>query len=185
MKPTAFLLATLAATGLATAPLAAQQPSAEPSPQQIEAATRYALPHLFQGFRAVCDKTLAADGYVRTQGDRLETKFAQGSDASWPQAKAALLQMAAKEGGEDGEALGMFAQLPDENLKPFVDGIIFSLVASELETDRCGDVERGLALLDPMPAENIAGLMGFLMEMVSREESKEAAPSVGKSRARP
>ena len=41
-----FCLAPLAA--MAAAPLSAQ---ADPTPEQVEAATRYALPHLFEGFR--------------------------------------------------------------------------------------------------------------------------------------
>lgn len=163
---------------LTAAPLAAQD---EPSPQQIEAATRYALPHLFEGFRATCADTLSARGYVATQGDRLQTKFAQGADAYWPDAKAALIQMASQRSGGRASEFDVFADLPDENLKPFVDGIVFTLVASELEPAMCGDIERGLALLDPMPVENIAGLVGFVVEIAMKDKNTTGDAS----RARP
>jgi hypothetical protein len=165
---------------LVAAPLSAQ---AEPTPRQIEAATRYALPHLFEGFVATCSDTLASDGYVMAQGDRLGAKFAQGADDAWPEAKQALLKIATQRGGDDADGLAMFAQLPDENLRPLVDGLLFAVVASELKQAQCQDVERGLALLDPLPVENIAGFAAFLFEMVGDDDAKGTPATNGSGAA--
>lgn len=167
-----FCLAPLAA--MAAAPLSAQ---ADPTPEQVEAATRYALPHLFEGFRATCADTLSADGYLASEGDRLQTKFSDGADDYWPQAKTAMVNLASQRGSEAASELDMFASLPDENLQPLVDGLVFALVATELKTEQCGDVERGLALLDPLPVENIAGLIGFMFEMVENGKDSSAEDS--------
>ena len=167
-----FCLAPLAA--MAAAPLSAQ---ADPTPEQVEAATRYALPHLFEGFRATCADTLSADGYLASEGDRLQTKFSDGADAYWPQAKTAMINLASQRGGEASSELDMFASLPDESLQPLVDGLVFAIVATELKTEQCGDVERGLALLDPLPVENFAGLIGFMFEMVQNDKDVSAEES--------
>lgn len=167
-----FCLAPLAA--MVAAPLSAQ---ADPTPEQVEAATRYALPHLFEGFRATCADTLSADGYVASEGDRLRTKFSDGADAFWPQAKTAMINLASQRGGEASSELDMFASLPDESLQPLVDGLVFAIVATELKTEQCGDVERGLALLDPLPVENFAGLIGFMFEMVQNDKDVSAEES--------
>ena len=106
-----FCLAPLAA--MAAAPLSAQ---ADPTPAQVAAATRYALPHLFDGFRATCGDTLAADGYLATEGDRLQTKLSDGAAAYWPRAKTAMINLASQRGGEASSELDMFASLPDESL---------------------------------------------------------------------
>ena len=164
-----FCLAPLAA--MAAAPLSAQ---ADPTPEQVEAATRYALPHLFEGFRATCADTLSADGYLASEGDRLQTKFSDGADVYWPQAKTAMINLASQRSGEASSELDMFASLPDESLQPLVDGLVFAIVATELKTEQCGDVERGLALLDPLPVENFAGLIGFMFEMVQNDKDASA-----------
>jgi len=167
-----FCLAPLAA--MVAAPLSAQ---ADPTPEQVEAATRYALPHLFEGFRATCADTLSADGYLASEGDRLQTKFSDGADAYWPQAKTAMINLASQRAGEASSELVMFASLPDESLQPLVDGLVFAIVATELKTEQCGDVERGLALLDPLPVENFAGLIGFMFEMVQNDKDVSAEES--------
>lgn len=167
-----FCLAPLAA--MVAAPLSAQ---ADPTPEQVEAATRYALPHLFEGFRATCADTLSADGYLASEGDRLQTKFSDGADAYWPQAKTAMINLASQRAGEASSELVMFASLPDESLQPLVDGLVFALVATELKTEQCGNVERALALLDPLPVENFAGLIGFMFEMVQNDKDASAEDS--------
>ena len=167
-----FCLAPLAA--MVAAPLSAQ---ADPTPEQVEAATRYALPHLFEGFRATCADTLSADGYLASEGDRLQTKFSDGADAYWPQAKTAMINLASQRAGEASSELVMFASLPDESLQPLVDGLVFALVATELKTEQCGNVERALALLDPLPVENFAGLIGFMFEMVQNDKDVSAEES--------
>ena len=158
---------------LAIQPVAATAQETRLEPVNFEAATLYALPHLFKGYTTVCADVLSSDGYVATNADRLSAKFAGASDGTWPQARDALGQLAAKEGGSEGADL--LTMMPDGSLKPFIDGILFALVSTEMKPERCSDVERALELFDPMPAENIAGLMGFIMEMVERDKAEKRA----------
>ncbi len=141
-------------------------------PQAIEAATVYALPIAFDGFRKTCADRLAPDGFVAINENRLEAKFSAGAADAWPEAKAVLIEMAAKEG--DG-ADAFLRDLPDEALKPFVDGVFQSIIAGEIKPQQCGDIERGLELLDPMPVENIAGLLGFIIELDNRNKARKQA----------
>lgn len=148
----------------APAPLSARDPVNHAG---MAAAVRYALPHVLSGVRTSCTDRLAANGYLATQGDSLHAKFDAGSAAAWPQAKALLLEMGLSKNAGKAEIL---RDLPDESLKPFVDGMLATLVATEIKPAQCADVERGLALLDPLPAENIAGLVGFVIEMGERRK---------------
>ena len=167
-----LIAATIAGT-LALQPMAASAQSETPTPAQIEAATLYAMPHLFKGFNATCSGSLASDGFVATNRDRLTEKFALAAEGSWAGAKEALMQIASQQGGGDGADI--FSKMPDESLRPFVDGILFALVSSELKPEMCSDVERGLELLDPMPVENMAGLIGFGVELMERDKAKKQA----------
>lgn len=164
------VLAALAALALPTGAQAAKIGSgAQLSPQEAQAAVRYALPHLLSGVRATCAPSLPAAGFLATQGNALQARFAQGSEAAWPAARQALMQLGRE---EKADMAKMFGQMPDSALKPFVDAMISSMVASELKPAQCPDIERGLELLAPLPPENIAGLAGFIFEMVERKDRK-------------
>ncbi|WP_126174873.1 hypothetical protein [Tsuneonella rigui] len=163
-------LAAIAAAAALFLPATAQ--AEEMSPAAVQAAVRYSLPHLLSGVRASCGPKLSANGYLATQGDALLARFSQGSEAAWPAAKTALMQLGAKEEKGMGAMLG---QMPDSALKPFVDATISTMVATKLKPENCGDVERGLELLAPLPPENIAGLVGFVIEMAERDDKKKDA----------
>jgi hypothetical protein len=59
----------------------------------------------------------------------------------------------------------MIAALPEESLRPFVDGLVGQMIAGEIKPDSCGKIERGLELLAPLPPENVAGLFAFIAEL--------------------
>ena len=182
----------LATLGLASAALVVGSPAqaqvSDLDPAEVSAATRYALPHAFDGFMTSCFDSLAPDGYAVTNADRLRVKFADGAEASWPGAKDLMMSMAREEAGEMSTLLEM---MEDDDLRPFVDGLITSLVASEIPTDDCEMIERGLEILDPMPADNVAMMVGFIIELgISMEEDEIQAaantgePEMTESRAR-
>ncbi len=169
MKAFKTLTSATLLSGIAAAtPAAAQEP--ELDPQAVSAATRYGLPIAYDGFRSACRDLLPADGFFARNEERLAIKFAEGAEGSWPEAKAALMQIASKEAdGADAILSGM----PDEALKPFVDSLFQNMLAQEIKPENCGDIERGLELLDPMPVENIAELLGFIIELDNRAERKK------------
>lgn len=146
------------------------------SSSEIEGAVRFGLPALFEGYRASCSAQLSPDGYVAQNADRLAAKFTEGADAHWPAAKATLSTLS----NDQGMDSAMLADLPDEALKPFVTALLQQMVAAEIKPSQCIDVERGLELIDPLPADNIAGLIGLVVEMAERGDSgSEAAGVVG------
>ena len=67
----------------------------------------------------------------------------------------------------------LFEVMGDAELRPFVNSLIGNLVAQEIKTDDCLAVERGLEILDPLPADNVAQLIGFLVEMGQRGDDEE------------
>jgi len=163
--------AALAALALLAAPAVAQAAKPDVRPATAQAAARYALPHLLSGLRATCGPKLAPSGYLARNGESLQARFAQGADAAWPAARVALMQF----GSQDKSGMAkMMDQMPDSALKPFVDATISAMVATKLRVENCADVERGLELLAPLPPENIAGLVGFFVEMAEREDKAKA-----------
>ena len=164
-------IAAVAAFAVLVFPAAAQ---ARPdlTPEATQAAVRYALPHLLAGVRSTCGPKLSPNGYLAKNGASLLDRYSQGAEAAWPAARVALMTL----GGEkNADMANMLGQMPDAALKPFVDATISSMVATKLKAEDCGDIERGLELLAPLPPENIAGLAGFLLEMADRDKKPKAA----------
>ena len=169
-KAASFILTALAAAGMATSsPALAQDGDLDPA--AVEAAARYALPYAFNAFVVRCGDELYGSTYALNNSDRLYAKFIEGNDEHWPLAKEALIQIVE---GDGEESLGpIFEVMGDAELRPFVNSLIGNLVAQEIKTDDCLAVERGLEILDPLPADNVAQLIGFLVEMGQRGDDEE------------
>ena len=163
-----FGAALMSAALLGTTPAAAQ-PN-ELDPVAVAAAARYALPIAFDGFMRRCSANLLPDGYAKSNASQLRAKFADGSDAAWPAAKAAMLQMTAE---DTGDMAAMFEMMGDDALRPFVDGLVEGMVSEEIKPDQCSDIERGLEILDPLPADNLAAMVGFFVEMGQKDDAAE------------
>ena len=163
-------LATAMAAGamLFASPASAQADRLDPA--AVTAAARYALPVAFDGFLQRCSSNLAPSGFAIRNASDIRAKFSEGSAQAWPAAKAAMLQLASEEAGDMTAILG---GLNDDDLRPFVDGLVQGLVSQEIKLDDCSDIERGLEILDPLPAENTAALIGFFFELGAREEAED------------
>jgi hypothetical protein len=164
------LVAAIAAIAALTLPAPAH---AKPdlSPEATQAAVRYALPHLLAGVQSTCASRLSRDGYLAKNGAALLDRYSQGSDTAWPAARGLLMELGSE---KQSEMAQMFTQMPDSALKPFVDAMISSMVATKIKPGDCGDIERGLELLAPLPPENVAGLVGFAIEMADRDKQSKA-----------
>lgn len=157
--------------------LGAAPVSAQPSgldPETVTAASRYALPIAFDSFVTRCSAELDPAGFTLSNSDAIMAKFSEGNDDAWPQAKQALMGLAS-EGGDAGPMAAIFDTMDDEDLRPFVDGLVGGLVAQEIKTENCETIERGLEILDPLPADNFAQLIGLFFELGNDEPEGEAA----------
>lgn len=140
----------------------AQAASATPpclTPAEFTALSSYALPSVIRGTSQRCASVLPGDAFLAREGERLADRYAQRKAANWPVAKAAFLKLGGTEGA--GDAAEMFRTLPDSTLQPLVDGLIEGMINQKLPSERCAAVDRLIALLSPLPAENTAELIGL------------------------
>jgi hypothetical protein len=158
----------LALAALATAQTAQAQQQACVAAADLGDAVVYAMPIAFDAARDACANRLSRDGFMATEGDAFIATFRDGQDKAWPGAfrllKAFMADKSKAEGGDDGTA-AMLSALPEESLRPFVDGIVGQMIAQEIKGDSCSKIERGVALIAPLPAENVGGLFAFIAEL--------------------
>lgn len=149
-------------------PAPALAAAAEPpclTAQEFTAVSTFALPGVIRGAAQRCSAVLPSAAFLRNQSESLAQRYSAGRDRAWPQAKAAFLKIG---GGMDPQAANLIKAMPDENLKPFVEGAVSSMVGQQLPTERCSTVDRLVTLLAPLPAESTAEVISLAAGLGAR-----------------
>ncbi|WP_054117799.1 hypothetical protein [Porphyrobacter sp. AAP60] len=160
---------TLALAALASAQAAQAQQQACVAAADLGDAVVYAMPIAYDAARTACTNRLTSNGFMATGGEDFIATFRGGQDKAWPGAFRLIKTFMADEanagGGANSDMGAMLTALPEEALRPFVDGLVGQMIAGEIKGDSCSKIERGLALIAPLPPENVGGLFTFIAEM--------------------
>lgn len=161
-----FFAPMLAVAALATAQTASAQQQACVQSADLADAVVYAMPIAYDAVRTACANRLARDGFMATQGDAFITDFRARQDAAWPGAFKLLKTFMATDSAQaDTDINTMIASLPEDALRPFVDGLVGQMIVAEIKGDNCAQIERGVELISPLPTDNVGGLFAFIAEM--------------------
>ena len=152
-------LAIFCAAGLASLPGLAQAAAPCLTPREASSLVAYALPAAISGTTKRCAPSLGASAFLPKGGAELASRYAARKAQNWPAAKAAFFKI----GGARKDQDALLAGLPDPSLQQMLDAIIEGMVAQEIPTERCGDIDRIVALLAPLPAQNTAELIGVVV----------------------
>lgn len=165
--PRHILAPALAFAALASAQAAHAQQQGCVAPADLGDAVVYAMPIAFDAARNACANRLSRDGFMAKGGEAFIANFRSQQNAAWPGAFRLLMSFMADESreGSDVDINALVAALPEDALRPFVDGMVGQMIAQEIKGDTCGKIERGLELISPLPTENVGGLFAFIAEM--------------------
>jgi hypothetical protein len=169
---TRFLAPVFAFAALATAQTAQAQQQACVASEDLGDAVVYAMPIAFDAAQNACANRLSKNGFMATEGEAFISEFRAGQDKAWPGAFRLLKTFMASKGGEgsDAEITAMITALPEDSLRPFVDGLVGQMIAEEIKGDSCAKIERGLALIAPLPTDNVGDLVAFIAEVAELKE---------------
>jgi hypothetical protein len=164
-----FVAPPLALAALATASTAQAQDQACVNAADLGDAVVYAMPIAYDAVGTSCARQLKSDGFIARDGARFVERFRAKQDKAWPGAfrliKIFMAQQGSEAGSSEADMTAMIAALPEESLRPFVDGLVGQMITEEIKPDSCGKIERGMELLAPLPADNLAGLFAFVAEL--------------------
>lgn len=167
--------AALASLGLAEV-AAAQEPACL-TEREVTSLVTYALPVVMDGAMKACRPALSPQGYFATQGSSLVQRYAARKDGAWPEAKAALVKL----GGNDNKLKDLVSSLSDEALQPFAEGMVSALVTKGIKPGQCKAIERATRLLAPLPPENTAELVTFILVLADKPKVRGAVGATKKS----
>ncbi|MGX7895291.1 hypothetical protein [Tsuneonella sp. HG222] len=128
------------------------------SEAEISGLVVYAMPSVISAGQTTCAKQLPANGFMATGGAKMAQRYAARGDASWPMAKAAFFKI----GKLKPKDTAMFAQLPDEAVRPLFDALVEQMVAQEIKPGSCRNIERLVQVLDMLSPEQAGTLSGVI-----------------------
>jgi hypothetical protein len=173
MKLTHYLAPVLAFAAVGQAQ-AAQVQQACIAPADLGDTMVYAVPIAFDAARTACARQLKSDGFFARGGERFVSNFRARQNAAWPGAFRTMKVLLAEEGSAakagDLDIMALAQAMPEGNLRPFVDGLMGQMIAEEIKPSSCGKIERGMELLSPLPVDNVAGLMSFVVELLGLDK---------------
>lgn len=174
----------LGLAALATAQTAQAQQQACVQAADLGDTVVYAMPIAYDAVRTACANRLTNNGFMATNGDAFIAGFREGQDAAWPGAfrmlKTFMADDSIAKGQSDVDMSAMLAALPEEALRPFVDGMVGQMIAAEIKGDSCSKIERGVELISPLPTENVGGLFAFIAEMADLKNPPVCPTSAAK-----
>ncbi|WP_431470361.1 hypothetical protein [Sphingosinithalassobacter sp. LHW66-3] len=123
----------------------------------------------------VCTPVLGQTSFLATRGEAMAQRYREIARLRTPDAIRAILSIANK----DGETIPpQFASRP-EMLTTMLDALVAPALAQEIKPEVCAPLDRALRLLEPLPAENLAGIVVMLAELGLAQANREAEEGEG------
>ncbi len=167
------LSSALLAAAIFSSPSAAQTVP-DMTEEEVDAFVRVALPGALLSMQEKCRNELPEDAYIYASGDEVHARFLAAADDAWPTAVGMIARAASRDNPAMGEVM---AGMPAEVLQPFVEEMIAGMVTNQVEAKHCDRINQGLELLDPLPPENLAALIGMAYAL-SQEGKEQEQPTV-------
>jgi len=127
----------------------------------------YLMPIAYDGALRSCASEFSDDSFLpSSEGRGFADKFRAQQDEAWPGTFRAVQVMLAGSGEENAGMVEMLGSMEPNDLRPFADALVGQMIADEIKPDTCDKIDRGVELLSPLPAENVGGLISFVLDMV-------------------
>ena len=153
----------LAATALAL-PTAAQTPRPCISEAQSRATIAYIMPSLATELARKCAASLPEGAYLTTRAARLASEWTPASERAWPLARGVVAK------------LGNIPIPPGSGAEQFAKTVVgpaaAGAIARDFDPKACAATDRLMAELEPLPPENVAGVLALFLEL-GAEQNKQ------------
>ena len=136
---------------------------------ELRGLVAYFLPTVLQSAIDTCSQRLAPESYLVGRAPRLLGTLEAGRPEAWPMAKQAFVKM----GGEgDKSSAELFASLPEAAVRPLIEAVIVQKIGSSIKPESCGDIDRVMAPLEPLPATNLVEVLTEAMAIAGRNDKQ-------------
>lgn len=168
----------LASLALALPAQAVAQSAPPPCLTRAEAQSvvTFALPTAVVAVDEMCRKVLPPETGFAATAEALHKQYQPAADAAWPATRTALTRLLGH--GEDPAKGVLSAFLASDDPTPLRTFVTALVADKPMKPKTCAAIGRILPLIQPMPAQNMAGLFEFAIEamMDDKKDGKKPAP---------
>ncbi|WP_188054935.1 hypothetical protein [Sphingosinithalassobacter sp. CS137] len=141
----------------------------------VESIALLLAPAALSTARQTCTPVLGETSFLATRGEAMVQRYREAAQLRTPDAVRAILSIANK----DGETIpAQFASQP-EILTTMLDALVAPALAQEIKPEVCAPLDRALRLLEPLPAENLAGITVMLAELGLAQANRDGEEGDG------
>ena len=158
------IVAALAAIALLASPAVAQ-PRCITGPE-AEALTLVAMPDIIRETGSVCAAQLPATSLVRRTSSPLLSRYQVEAERAWPAARAAIVKLSDP---------AVDALLDSEFARPLLTSLLVPQIVGRIAVRDCGTIDRLVALLEPLPAKNTAGIVVETLRYLKADRARRGA----------
>ncbi len=136
---------------------------------ELRGMVAYFLPTVLSSTIEKCAQRLAPDSYMLARAPQLLNTLEASRSQSWPMAKAAFMKI----GGDGNKGTAdIFAALPEDAVRPLIEAVIDQKIGSTIKPENCGDIDRVMAPLEPLPAANLIDVLTEAMAIAGRTDKQ-------------
>ncbi len=157
----------LALTSLVASPAAAQQRCI--TTPEAEAMALVALPDLLRQTGTVCTGRLPAASLLRNPQSRLIARYEVEAARAWPVARNAIVKLSDP---------AVDAMLDSDFARPLLTSLLVPMLVGRIAPADCGTIDRLVALLEPLPPRNTAGIVVATLHYLKAKKAKGERVSV-------
>ena len=135
------------------------------APEQASGLALVLLPGALKAAQRVCTGVLPETALLRRLPASFLGKYERAATGAWPRASSAI---AAISGTSLGDAeLAM--------VRPMIDAMAAPALAGVVQPQDCASAKQIVTMLEPLPPENLAGVVVAILQMRSAAKAREAA----------
>lgn len=168
MAKTMTILAALAA--LVSAPSDSFAQDKPPSERGLVTMTQYLLPLAFEGVLSACASDLPEDSYLFTNASMLRQRFDEAADGTFEVARLAMFNLGGGGRGFRGQLTDDLQEISEPEFRMELESIIGQELMLAMDAEACRITNRMLEDLEPLPAENLASMLGYLFHQMALSE---------------
>ena len=171
MRKSAFQAAAVLALVASAQAQAAQTQQAETclTRPELRGMIAYFMPTVLQSAIDTCSPQLKPDSFLLGRAPKLVGSLEAGRAEAWPMAKQAITKIGNSRTKGSGD---MLANLPEEAVGPMINAVIAQELSSEIKPESCGDINRVMTPLEPLPAANMIDLITEALALAGRSDKK-------------
>lgn len=137
---------------------------------EAEALITAVLPETIEALAASCSPQLPPNAVLRAAQSRIVPRYRSEAEAIWPSAQRAVSRVV----GADASAL-----LGNNVARPVIATLLAPAIVKQIQPNECPAYDRIIALAEPLPPRNLAGLMVSIWQLTdARRKPGEKRPAI-------